>query len=376
MKEKEKVSVDIRNLNRCLNEYRKLGHVLYLLVSVTIVAVLIYLLNKVHLFVFVLDFFKLLIPLFIGFVLAWLFSPIIDKLNNRMPRIAASILFYLILIGIVVILLVLLIPNFINQIKELLNSLPIILDEVKEIVSRFAGDGSEFEDNILKTISTVSNNFADTIPDKLILGTKNFISVMTTIVLGVMISFYLSNDYHKMNKKLLNALPEKYKDDAKDLVRRINNSLRDYVQGVFFVMMLVFISQSIGFTLAGMKAPLIFASICAITDIIPYFGPWIGAIPAIVVAFTISPLTAIFTIISIVIVQTLENNFYQPLIMGHAMKLHPVTIMLGLLIFGHFFGIVGMIIATPVVATLKIIFYFLDEKINFLEKINDRILNN
>ena len=376
MKEKEKLSVDIRSLNRCLNEYRKLGHVLYLLVSVTIVAVLIYLLNKVHLFVFVLDFFKLLIPLFIGFVLAWLFSPIIDKLNNRMPRIAASILFYLILIGIVVILLVLLIPNFINQIKELLNSLPIILDEVKEIVSRFAGDGSEFEDNILKTISTVSNNFADTIPDKLILGTKNFISVMTTIVLGVMISFYLSNDYHKMNKKLLNALPEKYKDDAKDLVRRINNSLRDYVQGVFFVMMLVFISQSIGFTLAGMKAPLIFASICAITDIIPYFGPWIGAIPAIVVAFTISPLTAIFTIISIVIVQTLENNFYQPLIMGHAMKLHPVTIMLGLLIFGHFFGIVGMIIATPVVATLKIIFYFLDEKINFLEKINDRILNN
>ena len=327
-------------------------------------------------FDFVLDFLKLLIPLFIGFVLAWLFSPVIDKLNNRMPRIVACILFYLILIGVIFLLLFLLIPNFVNQIKELLNSLPIILDEVKEIISKFAGNESGIEDNILKTVTTVSNNFADTIPDKLIIGTKNFISVMTALVLGIMISFYLSNDYHKMNKKLLGLMPAKYKDDARDLVRRINASLRDYVQGVFLVMMLVFVSQSIGFTLAGMKAPLIFASICAITDIIPYFGPWIGAIPAIVVAFTISPLTAIFTIISIVIVQTLENNFYQPLIMSHTMKLHPVTIMLGLLIFGHFFGIVGMIIATPVVATLKIIFYFLDEKINFLEKINDRILNN
>ena len=373
---KENDEIDVKNLNRCLREYRKLGHVLYLLVSVTIIAVFIYLLNKVYLFDFVLDFLKLLIPLFIGFVLAWLFSPVIDKLNNRMPRIVACILFYLILIGVIFLLLFLLIPNFVNQIKELLNSLPIILDEVKEIISKFAGDGSGIEDNILKTVTTVSNNFADTIPDKLIIGTKNFISVMTALVLGIMISFYLSNDYHKMNKKLLGLMPAKYKDDARDLVRRINASLRDYVQGVFLVMLLVFVSQSIGFTLAGMKAPLIFASICAITDIIPYFGPWIGAIPAIVVAFTISPLTAIFTIISIVIVQTLENNFYQPLIMSHTMKLHPVTIMLGLLIFGHFFGIVGMIIATPVVATLKIIFYFLDEKINFLEKINDRILNN
>ena len=166
---KENDEIDVKNLNRCLREYRKLGHVLYLLVSVTIIAVFIYLLNKVYLFDFVLDFLKLLIPLFIGFVLAWLFSPVIDKLNNRMPRIVACILFYLILIGVIFLLLFLLIPNFVNQIKELLNSLPIILDEVKEIISKFAGDGSGIEDNILKTVTTVSNNFADTIPDKLII---------------------------------------------------------------------------------------------------------------------------------------------------------------------------------------------------------------
>jgi predicted PurR-regulated permease PerM len=133
-------------------------------------------------------------------------------------------------------------------------------------------------------------------------------------------------------------------------------------------MFLVFITQSIGLTLAGMEAPIIFALFCAVTDIIPYFGPYIGGIPAVIVGFTISPITGICVLISIIVVQLLENNFYQPLIMGHTMKLHPVTIMLGLLIFQHFFGIIGMVIATPVIACLKVFVIFLNEKLKLFEK--------
>ena len=134
-------------------------------------------------------------------------------------------------------------------------------------------------------------------------------------------------------------------------------------------MAIVFVTQSIGLTLAGLKAPLIFALFCALTDVIPYFGPYIGAIPAVIVGFTMSPLTGLLVIIAILIVQTLENNFYQPLIMGHTMKLHPVTIMIGLLVFQHFFGIIGMIIATPTIAAFKVIFTFLDEKLNLRKRI-------
>ena len=133
-------------------------------------------------------------------------------------------------------------------------------------------------------------------------------------------------------------------------------------------MILIFITQSIGLTLAGLQAPLIFALFCALTDVIPYFGPYIGAIPAVIVGFTASPLTGILVIISILIVQLIENNFYQPLIMGHTMKLHPVTIMIGLLVFQHFFGIIGMIVATPVIAAFKVITNYLDEKLNIKNK--------
>jgi predicted PurR-regulated permease PerM len=155
-------------------------------------------------------------------------------------------------------------------------------------------------------------------------------------------------------------------DNYNEITRRINTSLRSYVQGVLLVMLLVFITQSIGFTLAGMEAPILFALFCAVTDIIPYFGPYIGGIPAVIVGFTISPITGICVLISILIVQLLENNFYQPLIMGHTMKLHPVTIMLSLLIFQHFFGIIGMVVATPVVACIKVLLQFVNEKYNIV----------
>ena len=81
------------------------------------------------------------------------------------------------------------------------------------------------------------------------------------------------------------------------------------------------------------------------------------------------PIVGICCTISIIVVQLLENNFYQPLIMGHTMKLHPVTIMLGLLLFQHFFGIIGMIVATPVIAALKIIATFIDEKIDVVGRV-------
>ncbi len=377
---KEKLNVN--NLNKCIKEYKNLAHYLNILVIFSILSLGVYILNKLHVFSFFCSFLKVMTPLFIGVLFAWLLSPIIDKLiEKKVPKVVACVIVYTILIGIIFIILALFIPNLISQIKDLIAAMPNILKELKEIVNSILGNNDSASVNhirksIFKTVGDISTSFSTTLPETLIGGTKSFISVITTSILGLMISFYLSYDYHLMTKKVYSFIPKKYHDNAKDLIRRINCSLRSYLQGVFVVMLLVFISQAIGLTLAGLKAPLIFALFCAITDIIPYFGPWIGAVPAIIVGFTISPATGIFTIISIIIVQTLENNFYQPLIMGHTMKLHPVVIMIGLLIFGHFFGIMGMIIATPLVAVIKIIFGFTNEKLHLMDNLLENIKNS
>ena len=135
--------------------------------------------------------------------------------------------------------------------------------------------------------------------------------------------------------------------------------------GIGILATLIFVVCSIGFSIAGLKAPLLFGFICGITDLIPYIGPWIGGAIAVIVGLAGGVDTGIFTLVVVFVAQMLESFVLQPVIMSKTMKLHPVTIIVGLLIFQHFFGIIGMVIATPVIACLKIIFTYVDSKFHF-----------
>ena len=267
------------------------------------------------------------------------------------------------------------VPALISQVKDFVAAAPDIFDDITDFIMNVI---KKFDPNNTMNVKTLKKGIMDTITDfgfsigsdmpKYIFSFgKALFNGGVSLVLGFMIGFYLLFDFEKVNSGLYNIMPVAWKDGYTELTHRINTSLRSYVQGVLIVMLLVFLTQSIGLTLAGMQAPILFAMFCAVTDIIPYFGPYIGAIPAIIVGFTISPITGICVVISILVVQLLENNFYQPLIMGHTMKLHPVTIMVGLLVFEHFFGILGMVIATPCIACIKVIAVFILEKTGYIK---------
>ena len=165
------------------------------------------------------------------------------------------------------------------------------------------------------------------------------------------------------------VIPKKYHDDLKTLKKSFNTMLRSYVNGTLLSCLFVLIFTFIGLLISGISSPLLFAIFCAVVNVIPYFGPYIGGIPVVVVGFAISPFTGIVCLATIIIVQFLDGNILNPLIVGKAVSLHPITIMLGLLVFEYFFGIMGMILATPIIATLKIIFGFLDNKYHFMNKI-------
>lgn len=377
---KKDEKVDISSLNEILSFGRKLIKILYIAMMVGVILLGIYLLKESKILVFLKDLLIVISPVFIGLLIAWLCDPIVKFLQSKkIPRFAGCIIVYLFLIGIIFMFLYLFLPTFVRQIGDFAGTIPDILADLKVFGNRFfdtfATDGIDVK-AIQTQVYTAIENFAlgltTNLPNNIINITKSIISSSVNFVLGLMIGFYMLFDFDKINSTVLSHMPLKWKDNYAELTTRINTSLRNYVQGVFLVMFLVFITQSIGLTLAGLEAPLLFAVFCAVTDIIPYFGPYIGAIPAVLVGFTISPSVGIFCIISIVIVQLLENNFYQPLIMGHTMQLHPVIIIISLLIFQHFFGIIGMVVATPVVACLKVIFMFIDEKIHFMDLFNKK----
>ena len=372
-KNKEK-EVDITSLNHILRTGKRLINIGYFMAIVCLILLGTYLVKEWKILKYIGEFFIVISPIFIGFIIAWFFDPLVSSLQEmRIPRIIGCILVYIALLGILFLIAYLFIPSLISQVKDFVRAAPTIFDNITDFLMNFIKkfDSGNYirvkslKRDLMDRISEFGISFSSDLPRYIFSFGKSVISGGLNFVLGLMIGFYLLFDFNKVTSSINSLIPRDWKDGYKELSNRINNSLRNYVQGVLTVMLLVFITQSIGLTIAGMEAPILFALFCAVTDIIPYFGPYIGAIPAIIVGFTISPITGLCVVISIVVVQLLENNFYQPLIMGHTMKLHPVTIMVGLLIFQHFFGILGMVLATPCIACVKVIVTFVLERTGF-----------
>ena len=375
-KEKE---IDYSSLNSILSTGKKLINIVFFMIVIAAILLSTYLIKEWKLLEIIKEFLIVISPIFIGFLIAWLFEPLVTKMQQRkIPRVLACIIVYAAIIGLLFLIVYLFIPSLISEVKDFVKVAPDIYDDLSNfalnIIKRFDTNDyvniAALKKELTRWLSDFGMSIASDLPKYILSIGKALISGGINLVLGLMVGFYLLYDFNKVNDFIFNLLPESIKYGYKDLTNRINTSLRSYVQGVLLVMFLVFITQSIGLTIAGLEAPILFALFCAVTDIIPYFGPYIGGIPAVIVGFTMSPITGICVLISIVIVQLLENNFYQPLIMGHTMKLHPVTIMIGLLIFEHFFGILGMVVATPVIACIKVFVLFLDEKYNLRGKIS------
>ena len=175
-------------------------------------------------------------------------------------------------------------------------------------------------------------------------------------------------DFDKINSTVLSHMPLKWKDNYAELTTRINTSLRNYVQGVFLVMFLVFITQSIGLTLAGLEAPLLFAVFCAVTDIIPYFGPFIGAVPGVILLIIVDIKFAIIFGILIFILQQFDGLYLGPKILGESTGLRPIWIIFAITVGGWVAGVVGMFLGVPVVAVIS---YLIDRSIKWRLKKRD-----
>lgn len=374
--------IDIASLNQILRTGKKLINIGFFMAIVCLILLGTYLIKEWKILTTLGEIIHVVSPIFIGLLIAWLFEPLVTKLEKKkVPRLAGCILVYVLIIGLLFGISYLFLPSLLGQVKDFIGAAPGIVEDLTESVIKIIGTFDpnglvnlhDLKEEITHVISTFGMSIVSDIPKYIVSISKGIISGGLNFFLGLMIGFYLLFDIHKVNNFITRVIPKDWVEPYNDLAKRINTSLRSYVQGVLTIMLIVFITQTIGLTLAGLEAPIVFALFCALTDVIPYFGPYIGGIPAVIVGFTISPITGICVLIAIIIVQLLENNFYQPLIMGHTMKLHPVTIMLGLLIFQHFFGILGMVIATPVIACGKVFAEFINEKLDIFnfEKDNE-----
>ena len=183
------------------------------------------------------------------------------------------------------------------------------------------------------------------------------LGVVTNITLTAItvpfILFYMLKDGHKLPSKAVQILPTTYRHEGLKIFQDLNETLSAYIQGQLIVCLSVGLGCFIGYSIIGLDYALVLGIVVAITNIIPYVGPFIGAAPAVVIALLESPAKALLAAIVVLIVQQIDGNFLSPLIIGKRLNTHPLTIILLLIGAGSFGGILGMIFAVPTYAVLK-----------------------
>lgn len=371
--------IDHKKLNELISLSRNVVKILYILLIVLGVYAVIMLTKEIRILKFILVILKVISPLFIGFIIAWLFDPLVKWLQKKgIRRSIGTTITYVILLGFIALVMGGLIPLLSEQLNEFIKVIPNIIDNSRDVIDKFADklsvidglDVSAFKRELFDKIVVFSTNLTSELPSMLVIFVRKFFSGMGSIIVGLVIGFYLLLSFNNVNDTLITLFPKKIQRNTKEIVYEVNSSLRRFVVGALLDALLIFIVSSIGFGIVGLKAPFLFALFCALTNIIPYAGPYIGGIPAVIVGFSQSPTVGILTLVIIVVVQFLEGNFIQPMVMSKTTKLHPVTIMIGLLVFGHFWGILGMFVSTPIIASCKAIFTYFDDKYNLI-KFND-----
>ena len=374
---RKKNNIDTDGLNEIIYLSKNILKLLFIVLIISIVLVAVMLCREIGIFRFIGNVLSVISPLFIGFVVAWLFNPLVNKMTKKgMSRIIASIIVYIIFILFLVVFFRVFIPIIYNELNELIGTIPSIISDITNFINDLFNkiddaqgfDIEAIKDGILDAITAYGNSISSNLPTTIMNIMGSLFSGLGSIFFGLIIGLYMLFDFDNVTVLFLKLIPSRHQMEIAGLLDKIGVEVRKTVNGTLLVACMVFVCDTIGFSIIGLKSALLFGLFCGITDLIPYIGPWLGTAVATVVGLTQSPLVGLGVLIIAVIVQMVESYVLQPVVMSKATNLHPVTIICGLLIFGHFFGIVGMILATPIMSIIKVIWHFIADKFELFER--------
>lgn len=365
--------LNTRKVNELVKTGNKILNILYILFIILLVYVVSLIFKEWKILGFLGKILSIISPIFIAWFFAWLLNPIVKKLTDKgMNRLFATIIAYLAMVLMIGLILAFTIPSLGTQISDIVTAVPSIVSDIKEWINnifvKISNLSLENLDSVKNTfmgrIETIATDIETSLPEMAMNFVSSLASGLGKILLSLILGFYLLFDFDKVTAGFISLFPEKSRGEISYLLEKLNDSLYSFISGTLWLSLLLFVVSIIGFSIIGLNAPVLIAFICVITNLIPYIGPYMGAAVAGAIGFAESSTIGVLTLLFILVVQTIDGNVLQPLVMSKKMNLSPITIILSLLIFEYLFGIFGMIIATPAVALLKIIFVFIDEKYN------------
>ncbi len=312
---------------------------------------------------------QLIYAILISIIITYLLNPIVNFMEKKkIERIWGVIIIYFTIVALIVLLSMSIIPRLIEEFRRLINILPNYFNQINNISNQIYDIYSNNLNNLPEEFHNIKESFDQNlykIQSAVITSAENFVnsimsffSKLLTILIVPILTFYFLKDKDHFKKKIYKSIPKQYRADVVSVSRDIDLALGKFIRGQLIVAAFVGIGTTLGLLLLRVDFALIIGLIAGIFNIIPYFGPIIGIIPAIVFAALENPSKVLWVIILFISIQQIEGNFLSPKIVGESVGLHPVIVIIALLIGGGFMGILGMLLAIPVIVIMRVIVNF------------------
>lgn len=337
----------------------------------------------------------------IAIIFAYIIDPIVNFLERKgVKRQFGVIIVYISVFLIFAILIISVIPKTINEISNLLTSLPGMVDTLTKNVNSFLTEifakfNIELPENFIdvykesnpkvegdvetpQIVSNILNSMTKTINDLVAKAQGSLMGSLSglfskvygaltsafRLVLIIIFSFYFSVDKEKFTLKVKKSIPNKYRDDLAFLANRIDVALQQFIRGRMLMAIFVGILTMIYLLILRVDFAIIIGLITCVADIIPYVGPLLGCVPAVLFALVDSPAKAFWVLVLFLVVQWVENNILAPKLIGDSTGLNPLLILISIIIGGGIFGVWGMVISVPITSIICILIDFAKLKYN------------
>jgi predicted PurR-regulated permease PerM len=321
----------------------------------------------------------ILTPFIIAGIFAYIFNPLVNFFSHkiRLPRTLSVVIIYFLIISVISICVYLTAQVFISESVEFRNSINLYLNNARNEINLLPPEARNTAYQALLSIKNA--DFLKT--SSLFAIFPRAITGFIFLVIFLVSSFYFLKEGRNIVEKILVFVPRSYKVEVEILLRKINTVLGGYLRGQIFMVILVSFILFVCLAILGVKFALIIAIFSGIAEIIPWIGPIIAGAFAVIsvlltggsTTFNLPPIqTSIVVVIIYFVVRQIQDYLIVPHMMGRITKLHPVIVLFAVLVGEHTAGVLGLLLAVPVAAVLKILLEFSVDTINDADLANKK----
>lgn len=325
-----------------------------------------------------------LMPFIIGCVMAYLIYPISQAITAYLDKVTGEkhkkfsqtvgIFLGLLLFGLAIYLLLwMLLPQLLDSITSIVVGMPSMVDSLSRWMTGLLQDNPRLQETANLALKSSSTQLEMWLSDTLIPKAQELITTLSAsvisvfgflfnFIIGIIVCIYVLSSADKLKrqaKMVVSAIaPKKHIDAIFEITYEMDQCFGGFIRGKLLDSLIIGVICFVCVSLMKMPYPVLISTIVGVTNIIPFFGPFIGAVPGVILILTVNPMQALYFIIFVVILQQFDGNILGPAILGQSTGLGSIWVLFSILIFGDLFGFVGMVIGVP---TFSVIYFLISK---------------